>query len=83
MNYAIVSSINGVFKIESEHGQDKQAAFVNFHSLCRIYWNASDVISGMIKVVDENLDVVDSKMEYITHEPIQNNQPVEETEPEG
>lgn len=80
MNYAIVSSINGTFKIESEHGQDKQAAFVNFHSLCRVYWNASDVISGMVKVVDENLDVVDGKMEYITHEPIQNNQSVEETE---
>jgi hypothetical protein len=37
----------------------------------------------MIKVVDENLDVVDGKMEYISHEPVQNNQPVEETEPEA
>ena len=68
MKYAVVSVNNGNFKVESEHGTNKQAAFVKFHDLCKIYWNASDVITCMIKVVDENLDVVEDKMELIVHE---------------
>jgi hypothetical protein len=35
----------------------------------------------MVKVLDENLDTVDGKMEYITHEPVAT-APVVEEEPE-
>jgi hypothetical protein len=67
MRYAVISVVNGSFKVETEHGENKQAAFVKFHDLCKIYWNAPDVITCMVKVVDENLDTVEGKMEYITH----------------
>lgn len=79
--YAIVAVTNGNFAVKTEHGENKQAALVAFHQLSASYWNAPDVTTAMIKVVDENLDTVDGKMEYITHEPVPV-APVEETEEE-
>ena len=72
MNYAIARVSNGNYNIESEHGTDLQAAIVAFHGLCRAYWNAGDVITGTIAIVDENLDVVDGYIEHIKH-PIESN----------
>ena len=88
MKYAIVACTNGNFAVKTEHGENKQAAMVAFHKLCETYWNAPDVTTAMIKVVDENLDTVDGKMEYITHEPIVSapvveEEPVEETSEES
>ena len=68
MKYSLIACTNGNFAVKSEHGENKQAAMVAFHKLCETYWNAPDVTSAMIKVVDENLDTVDGKMEYITHD---------------
>ena len=68
MRYAVIATTNGNFAVKSEHGENKQAALVAFHQLSASYWNAPDVTSAMIKVVDENLDTVDGKMEYITHD---------------
>ena len=68
MKYSLIACTNGNFAVKSEHGENKQAALVAFHQLSASYWNAPDVTSAMIKVVDENLDTVDGKMEYITHD---------------
>ena len=81
MKYSLIACTNGNFAVKSEHGENKQAAMVAFHKLCETYWNAPDVTTAMIKVVDENLDTVDGKMEYITHEPVPV-APVVEEEPE-
>ena len=84
MKYAVITVTNGNFAVKSEHGENKQAALVAFHQLSAAYWNAPDVTTAMIKVVDENLDTVDGKMEYITHEPaapVVEEEPVEESEP--
>ena len=70
MKYSLIACTNGNFAVKSEHGENKQAAMVAFHQLSASYWNAPDVTSAMIKVVDENLDTVDGKMEYITHDAI-------------
>lgn len=68
MKYAVIATTNGNFAVKSEHGENKQAALVAFQQLSASYWNAPDVTTAMIKVVDENLDTVDGKMEYITHD---------------
>lgn len=86
MKYSLIACTNGNFAVKSEHGENKQAALVAFHQLSATYWNAPDVTTAMIKVVDENLDTVDGKMEYITHEPVVSapvveEEPVEESEP--
>ena len=67
MKYALSQVSNGSFSIVSEHGTDKQAAFVAFHDRCKILWNAPDVVTATVEVVDENLDVVEGKKEYISH----------------
>lgn len=67
MKYSLITVVNGNFKVESEHGENRQGAFVAFHNICAAFWNAPDVITAMVKVVDENLDCVEKKMEYITH----------------
>lgn len=86
MRYSLIAVTNGNFAVKSEHGENKQAALVAFHQLSATYWNAPDVTTAMIKVVDENLDTVDGKMEYITHDPVPvapvvEEEPVEESEP--
>lgn len=68
MNLAVTKVVNGVFSVVSEHGDNKQAAFVAFHNQCMIHWNAGDVATATIAVVDENQDVVEGKKEYISHE---------------
>lgn len=77
MKYAITNVVNGNFSIVSEHGEDKQAAIVAFHNRCAVLWNAQDVITATVKLVDENLDSVDGKKEFIYHA-----QPEPEPEPE-
>lgn len=67
MYYSVISCINGSFKIEAECGDNMQQAFTVFHSTCTAFWNAQDVITGMVAVVDENLNVVSNKKEYISH----------------
>jgi hypothetical protein len=78
MKYSLVTVINGNFKVEAEYQENKQGAFVGFHNKAATLWNASDVITAMVKVVDENLDCVEGKMEYINHV-----QPDPEPEPEA
>lgn len=68
MKYAVISCTNGNFKIESEHGDNLQAAIVNFHNICAAFWNAQDVITAKVEIVDEALNVVDGKSEYIFHD---------------
>jgi len=67
MRYAIISVINGNFKIEAECGTNFNQAMTLFHQKCATFWNAQDVEKCCIKVVDENLETVDGKVEYIYH----------------
>jgi hypothetical protein len=68
MKYAIITVINGIFAVASEHGDNLQGAIVAFHDRCKILWNAEDVISAQVKLVDEHLEVVMGKSENIGHE---------------
>ena len=68
MKYSIIKVINGNFSIHGEYDTNLEGAKVAFHNLCAALWNASDVITAMVKICDENLDCVNNYMEYITHE---------------
>lgn len=69
MKYAIVKVINGSFSIHAEGMTDLNNAKVSFHGLCQTLWNAADVITAMVMIVDENLDCVGRYKEFIQHEP--------------
>ena len=67
MKYAVISNVNGNFKIESEHGDNLQSAIVAFHNKCAAFWNAPDVETAKVEGVDQSLNVVDGKAEFISH----------------
>lgn len=68
MKYAIAKAVNGNFSIHAEGFTDLQPAIVGYFGLCQSLWNASDVLTAMVAIVDENLDVVARYKEYIHHE---------------
>lgn len=67
MKYAIIKVVNGSYSVHAEGITDINAAKVNFHGLCQSLWNAPDVLTATVKIVDENLDNVEGYRDYITH----------------
>lgn len=67
MKYAIIKVINGNYFIHAEGFTDLTSAKVSFHGLCQTLWNAQDVITAEVKIMDENLDCVDGYKEFINH----------------
>lgn len=65
--YAVIKSINSAFTIDSEH-EDLTQAKVRFHAVCQTLWNASDVVTAKVIIVDEQLNVVEDYREFIHHE---------------
>lgn len=68
MKYAILKVINGNYFVHAEGITDVSAAKVQYHGLAQTLWNAQDVETAMIMIVDENLDCVEKYKEYIHHE---------------
>lgn len=67
--YAIIKCINGSYSIHAEGITALENAKTNFHGLCQTLWNAPDVITAHVAIVNEQLDVVEGYKEYIHHEP--------------
>lgn len=67
MKYAIIKVINGNYFIHAEGITELANAKTQFHGLCQMLWNASDVINAYVIIVDEQLDVVEGYKEYIHH----------------
>lgn len=81
MKYAIIKCSNGAFTIESEW-TDVTKAKVQFHSVCQTLWNAPDVLTAKVMIVDEQLNRVEGYGEYIHHDPEpEPEEPVVESEP--
>jgi len=66
MKYAVIKCINGSFSVHTEGFTDKDKAKVSYHALCQTLWNADDVITAEVMIVDENLDCVEGYREFIT-----------------
>ena len=60
MQYALITMINGNWKIEVETNNLQQAK-VNFHNKCATLWNASDVTLARVWVVDQSLGIIESE----------------------
>ena len=67
MKYSIVQCVNGNFSVKAEYS-DLDKARVGYHATCSSLWNASDVITGSVAIVDENLNTVPGYVEHIAHE---------------
>ena len=77
MKYAIIKCINGNYFIHAEGIADEDSAKAQFHGLCQTLWNAPDVITATVEIVDEKLNGLDAGnyKEFISHV-----QPSEESE---
>lgn len=73
MKFAIAKVINGNYFIHAEDITDLVSAKTQYHGLCQTLWNAPDVITACVAIIDENLNVVGGYQEVITH-PIQNSE---------
>lgn len=69
MKYAIIKCVNGNYAVHAEGITALESAKTNFHGLCQTLWNAADVLTAHVAIVDEQLDVVEGYKEYIHHEP--------------
>ena len=68
MKYAIIKVVNGNYFIHAEGITDISAAKTQFHGLCQTLWNASDVITAHVMIIDEQLNCVEGYREFIHHE---------------
>ena len=78
MKYAIIKVINGNYFVHAEGILNLASAKTQFHGVCQTLWNAPDVISAEVMIVDENLDCVEGYREFIHH-----SAPTHEPEPEN
>jgi hypothetical protein len=69
MKYSVIQCVNGNFSIVSEHS-DVDKGIVKFHDVCKNLWNASDVVTARVNLVDENYFVVEGRYtEFIDRTP--------------
>lgn len=68
MKYAIIKCVNGNYAIHSEGITTIEAAKVSYHGLCQTLWNAPDVVTGAVMIVNESFDIVEGYKEFIHHE---------------
>lgn len=71
MKYSIVKVINGNYFIHAEGITDLANAKTQFHGVCQTLWNAPDVITGCVAIMDEKLYVVENR-EEIYHSATEN-----------
>ena len=68
MKYAIIKVVNGNYFIHAEEITSLESAKTQYHGLCQTLWNAQDVITATVTIVNENLEHVYGYTENITHE---------------
>jgi hypothetical protein len=68
MKHAIIKVINGNFFIHAEGITDISTAKTNFHGLCQTLWNAPDVTTAEVMIVNEQLECVEGYREFIHHD---------------
>ena len=78
MKYAIISNTDGNNTIRQEGITDRESAIKSFHHWCESIINDKTFEYGMIKLMDENLDTVEGKMELINRRQPEPVEPVEE-----
>ena len=67
MKYALVQATNGSFTVKSEHGENKKAARIAFHTLCAAIDNDEDFKgTACVKVLDDQLDCVDGLQAFFS-----------------
>ena len=67
MNYAVIKIVNGNFTIDSEWPNNLQGAIKKWHDVCGPLWNAQDVQTATVMIIDQQGNDVPGYKEFITH----------------
>ncbi len=65
MKYAIAVVTNGNFRIAEEGFTTFENAVVRFHHYCETMWNATDVETGCVMIVNEKMQCINGYHELI------------------
>lgn len=65
MVFSVIKCVNGNFEIHAEGFTDLAKAKVSYHGLCQSLWNADDVITASVIIVNENFYEVTGYHEVI------------------
>ena len=68
MKYAIIDVVNGNYAVRAEGITSIESAKTQYHNRCETLWNAPDVITATVAIVDEQLNNVERYKEFIYHE---------------
>ncbi len=63
--FAVIKCVNGNFSVHAEGFTDLASAKTSFHGLCQNLWNADDVITASVIIVNENFYEVTGYHEVI------------------
>lgn len=65
MKYDVVQKINGNLTIISTWDGDKNGAKKAYFERCKLLYSDTEVTDGVVAILDDNLEVVDGKKEFI------------------
>lgn len=63
--YDVVQKVNGNLVVVSTWEDNKSGAKKAFHDRCALLYADVETTSGVVSILDDNLDVVDGKREFI------------------
>lgn len=64
--YDVVQKVNGNLVVKSTWEDNPTSAKQAFHDVCKNLYADKDTTSGVVAILDDNLDVLDGKIEYIS-----------------
>lgn len=77
MKYYVIYVSNEALQTEQiTEWSNLDSAKAKFHDVCKILWNAPDVSTASVKILDSQLDNVEGYKEFISHPVVE--EPVEE-----
>lgn len=65
MKYDVVQKVDGNLVIVSSWVDDKVGAKGAYHNQCKLLYADKETTSGVVAILDDNLDVVDGCKEFI------------------
>lgn len=64
--FDVVQKVNGSLVVKTSWAEDKlPQAKASFHDVCRLLYADAETTSGVVELLDDNLDVVDGCVEFI------------------
>ncbi len=65
MKYDVIQKVNGNIVVVSTWTDNLSGAKKAFHDRCALLYSDAETTSGVVAILDDNLDVVDGMKEFI------------------